>query len=101
CDLCVNPLGGRGRCLESADAVTGVLRQAGVPVQVTQSSGVDACRERAAEAVGNGQTVVAVGGDGMVRSVLAPVVDAGAPLGIVPAGRGNGLARRLSLSPGP
>lgn len=99
--LFVNPLAGRGRCLESADVVARVLRQAGVPVQVTQSSGVDACRERAAEAVGNGQTVVAVGGDGMVRSVLAPVVEAGAPLGIVPAGRGNDFARQLGLTSDP
>lgn len=99
--LFVNPLAGRGRCRDSADAVARVLRQAGVPVQVTYSSGVERCRDLASQAVNDGRTVVAVGGDGMVRSVLAPVVEAGAPLGIVPAGRGNDFARQLGLNSDP
>src|SRR5699024_9299994 len=59
------------------------------------------CRQLAATAVDDGELVVAVGGDGMVRSVLQPVVDGGAPLGIVPAGRGNDFARQLGLPTDP
>lgn len=41
--------------------------------------------------------VVAVGGDGTVRAVASVLVDTGIPLGILPVGSANGMARELSL----
>jgi diacylglycerol kinase (ATP) len=48
-------------------------------------------------ATADGDVVVAVGGDGLVRDVAGAAVASGGTLGIVPAGRGNDLARALRL----
>ncbi len=54
---------------------------------------MDAARAAAAE----GRVVVAVGGDGLVRDVAEGVSAADRVMGIVPAGRGNDLARSLAF----
>lgn len=41
--------------------------------------------------------VVAVGGDGTIKSVAEHLVDTGIPLGILPAGSANGMARELNI----
>ena len=45
----------------------------------------------------NFHTVVAVGGDGTVNEVARGLIGTGVPLGIIPRGSGNGLARHLFL----
>ena len=41
--------------------------------------------------------IVAVGGDGTVNEIAKPLLNSGTPLGILPLGSGNGLARHLGL----
>lgn len=54
--------------------------------------------ELARNAVRNSfQLVVAVGGDGTVNEVAQGLIDTGVPLGIIPNGSGNGLARHLGI----
>ncbi len=42
--------------------------------------------------------VVAVGGDGTVNEVARPLIGTQTPVGIIPEGSGNGLARHLGIS---
>jgi len=43
------------------------------------------------------KAIVAVGGDGTVNEVAAPLINQAVPLGILPLGSGNGLGRHLGL----
>lgn len=55
--------------------------------------------EIAKDAIARGfDIVVASGGDGTVNEVACAMVNTGIPMGILPAGSGNGLARCLGIS---
>jgi YegS/Rv2252/BmrU family lipid kinase len=97
----VNPAACRGRGIRRMPAVLGPLSAAGAGVRVEQSSSLGHAATVAAEAAGQGETVVAVGGDGMVSAMAAAVSAAGGVLGIIPAGRGNDFARMLGIPADP
>lgn len=50
-------------------------------------------------AVSGAELVIACGGDGTVRTVCEELAGTGIPVGVVPAGTGNLLARNLNLPP--
>lgn len=65
-------------------------------VRFTESQGH--ATEIAREALANGvDMIVAAGGDGTVNEVATAMVGSPVPLGILPAGSGNGLARCLKI----
>jgi diacylglycerol kinase (ATP) len=101
--LIVNPAAGGGRALRSAAEAAGVLDALGIRHQVTRSASLGHARELAAAAVDGGQVAVAVGGDGMAGAVAAAVAGQSPDgvLGLIPAGRGNDLARVLAIPAGP
>ena len=96
--LAVNPTSGRGRGARAGASAARRLTDAGL--QVSWLTGGDAAelgvRVRAAVADGVDALVV-VGGDGMVNLGVSTVAGTGLPLGIVPAGTGNDVARALGL----
>lgn len=87
--------GGIGGAVARAEAA---LRACSVEgdVRVTERRG--SAREIARALIAAGaSTVVAWGGDGTINEVAAEAAAAGAALGVVPAGSGNGFARGLGL----
>jgi YegS/Rv2252/BmrU family lipid kinase len=100
--LIVNPAAGGGKAGRVAPAVEQALRGYGLSVRRVDTRDLDHARELAAEAAGNGETVVALSGDGLL-GVLADVLREvpGAILGVLPGGRGNDLARVLGIPEDP
>jgi YegS/Rv2252/BmrU family lipid kinase len=99
--LVVNPAACRGRGIRRLAAVLGPLSVTGASVRVEESSSLGHAATVAAEAAGQGETVVAVGGDGTVGAMAAAVSAADGVLGIIPAGRGNDFARMLGIPADP
>ncbi|HCB07688.1 MAG TPA: diacylglycerol kinase [Nocardioides bacterium] len=97
----VNPASGGGAAPAAVVPVARALREAGASVDVTYSPGPLAMAELVTDAVGRGDVVVSVGGDGMLSSLAGLVSAAGGTLGVVPAGRGNDFARMLGLPTAP
>ena len=93
----VNPTSGGGAAPGAVVPVARLLREAGATVDVTYSPGPHAMVELVDAAVGRGDVVVSVGGDGMLSSLAGPVAARGGTMGMLPAGRGNDFARMLGL----
>nr|WP_174267814.1 diacylglycerol kinase family protein [Nocardioides zeae] len=97
-----HPGAGRGRGARARSVVLPRLRDAGFEVLDLVGRDVDEARRLAGAAVADGvEALVACGGDGTVHLALQHVVPAGVPLGVVPAGTGNDLARELGLPADP
>ena len=122
--LIVNPAAGNGRSRQLLPQVTTALDHAGAEHQVFESTSLSNARELAMQAAERGHAVVAVGGDGMAGALAGTAAAAGigaapeetatgtgatspaaagqsasggAVYGIIPAGRGNDLARVLGI----
>jgi YegS/Rv2252/BmrU family lipid kinase len=95
--LIVNPAAGRGRALAAVPQVTAALDAAGASYEVSVSASLRHATELAARAAAAGSVIVAVGGDGMAGALAGTTARLGGTYGIIPAGRGNDLARVLGL----
>lgn len=96
--LLVNPTSGGGRGAGAGSTVSGQLTAAGI--EIVDVSGTDAAdaRSKARTALDAGAAaLVVVGGDGVVHLGANLVAGTDTPLGIVPAGTGNDIARALGL----
>lgn len=95
----VNPLSGRQHGDRVAGEAAALLGRAGHTVVVVP--GQTAAERRAALGLelesGLVDGVVVVGGDGALHGVLDALAGTGVPVGLVPAGTGNDVARTLDL----
>ena len=96
--LIVNPTSGGGRGARIAHQASSELQRRGCPHEVRYSSSPTDPGVLAHQAVAAGCTlVVGVGGDGLIHAVANSLVGTPATLGIIPAGRGNDIARGLGI----
>ena len=98
--LFYNPHSGRRKKhrLKDVEAAAGILRSAGVEVEVAPTRGAADAAAQIRMSVGEGfDTIVACGGDGTVHDVLQGLAGKDAALGIIPLGTANALAHDLRL----
>jgi YegS/Rv2252/BmrU family lipid kinase len=100
--LIANPVAGGGRGRRALVAACAELDRRGARHRaLTSRSATHAVQLAAAIAERGGETVVAVGGDGHVASLAGAVRGTATELAVVPAGRGNDLARVLEIPSNP
>jgi YegS/Rv2252/BmrU family lipid kinase len=95
--LLVNPSSGGGRALKLLPRLEAVLDGRRVPFRVVHTKSLEHGVAKALEAVEAGELPVVVSGDGMIGAIGGALAGGEAPLGIVPVGRGNDLARVLGI----
>jgi YegS/Rv2252/BmrU family lipid kinase len=96
-----NPAAAGGRGLKRLPLVVAELERLDAEHRVVQTRDIGHAREEAARAARAGETVVAIGGDGLLRPVAAELRGSESALAIVPGGRGNDLARVLGIPSDP
>jgi YegS/Rv2252/BmrU family lipid kinase len=95
--LLVNPSSGGGRALKLLPRVEAVLDTRRAAFRVVRTKSLEHGVDQALGAVEAGELPVVVSGDGMVGAIGGAMAGAETPLGIVPGGRGNDLARVLGI----
>jgi diacylglycerol kinase (ATP) len=98
----VNPLSGRGRyesqIHEHASLAQRVFASHGIEAVVRPTTKAGDAHAFARQAAADGcDMVVAWGGDGTINEAASALIHTGVPLGVVPAGSGNGLALDLMI----
>jgi diacylglycerol kinase (ATP) len=96
--LLTNPTAGKGKGRRTAAIALPRLEEAGF--EVTELVGSDAADalDLARKAVADGvESLVVVGGDGMVHLAVQVVAGTGTNLGIIPGGTGNDVARYFDI----
>lgn len=96
--LLTNPTAGRGRGARHRDAALGRLRESGFVVRNLAGRDADEAADLARGCVADGvEALVVCGGDGLVHLAVQAVAGTGVPLGLIPAGTGNDVARYLGI----
>lgn len=96
--LLTNPAAGKGRGARVAARVLPRLREAGFVVRNLAGREPDEARGLAAQCAADGvESLVVIGGDGMVHVAIQALAGTPTRLGLVPAGTGNDVARYLGL----
>ena len=93
--LLVNPKARRGG--EALDAVIGRLHTGGLDVTVEPFSALPEIGRDIARLRETAELIILCGGDGSVASGATAVMESGLPLGIIPLGTANDLARTLGI----
>jgi YegS/Rv2252/BmrU family lipid kinase len=99
--LLVNPRSAHGRTLKLLPRVEQELDARRIPFRVERTRGLEDGVERALRAVEAGEIPVVVSGDGLLGAIGGAMAGSETPLGIVPGGRGNDLARVLGIPDDP
>lgn len=96
--MLTNPTAGGGRGERYRGAALQRLRDSGLVVRNLAGRDADEAADLARASVADGvEALVVCGGDGLVHLAVQALAGTGVPLGIIPAGTGNDVARYLDL----
>jgi YegS/Rv2252/BmrU family lipid kinase len=95
--LLVNPASAHGRTLKLLPQLEQELDARRIPFRVERTRGLEDGVERALRAAEAGEIPVVISGDGLIGAIGGALAGSDTPLGIVPGGRGNDLARVLGI----
>jgi YegS/Rv2252/BmrU family lipid kinase len=99
--LLVNPASAHGHTLKLLPRVEQELDARRLVFRVQRTRGLEHGVEQALRAVEAGEVPVVMSGDGLIGAVGGAMAGSETPLGIVPGGRGNDLARVLGIPDDP
>jgi YegS/Rv2252/BmrU family lipid kinase len=99
--LLVNPASAGGRALKALPTVHATLDRLGATHRTVTTRSIDHAYEEAGRAVAAGETIVALGGDGLLRPIAGALKGTESAVAIVPCGRGNDFARVLGVPKDP
>jgi YegS/Rv2252/BmrU family lipid kinase len=95
--LLVNPSAAGGRILEQVSRIEAALASRGLEHRTVRTEGLEHGCAEARAAAGAGEIPVVMSGDGLIGQVGGALAGSGATMGMIPAGRGNDLARVLGV----
>jgi YegS/Rv2252/BmrU family lipid kinase len=95
--LLVNPASAGGKTMKLLPRVEQALDERRAVFRVQRTRGLAHGAEQALRAIEAGEVPVVMSGDGLLGAVGGAMAGSEAPLGIVPGGRGNDLARVLGV----
>jgi YegS/Rv2252/BmrU family lipid kinase len=93
----VNPSAGGGRARELLPRLEAALREHGIEHRLVMTTSLDHGIREARAAAESGEIPVVMSGDGLIGQVGGALAETGLPMGIIPGGRGNDLARVLGI----
>lgn len=95
--LLVNPVSAGGKSLKLLPRVEAVLDARRVEFRVERTRSLDHGVDLALRAVELGEVPVVISGDGLMGAVGGAMAGSETPVGLIPGGRGNDLARALGI----
>jgi len=99
--LLVNPSAGAGRALKRLPEIEREMRANSLPYRLVLTSGIEQGCAQALAGAEAGEVPVVVSGDGLIGKVGGALAGGDVPLGVIPGGRGNDLARVLGIPADP
>lgn len=95
----VNPISGSGRGKEAAEPIRHAFVERGIEAEIVLLTGPGSAGEIIRENIGGAHALAAVGGDGTVNEVAGAAYKLGLdiPIGLIPLGLSNCLAKHLGL----
>jgi YegS/Rv2252/BmrU family lipid kinase len=99
--LLVNPHSAGGRTIKLLPEVQRELDAQGLTYRTVQTRSLEHGVDEAERAVEAGEVPVVMSGDGLIGQVGGALAETDSPMGVIPGGRGNDLARVLGIPSDP
>ncbi len=95
--LLVNPSAGSGRAVKRLPEYEREMRRRGLEYRLVETTGIEHGCAEAVAAAAAGEIPVVCSGDGLIGQVGGALAEGASPLGVLPGGRGNDLARVVGI----